>query len=198
VTPAPAPEPLACALFLVAAMSVAGVAHTLWLRWPRSRRFAAPLDGGRKFRGRALFGDNKTWRGLLVLPPAAAAAFGAFGLLRPSLPAWMQAGLWANGPASYALLGFACGLAFMVAELPNSFLKRQIDVAPGGSPRNAGLAVLCFVLDRVDSAVGVLGVISLVLPVRPATWIWVLLIGPGVHLLFSLWLHRLGVKSRWA
>jgi CDP-2,3-bis-(O-geranylgeranyl)-sn-glycerol synthase len=193
-----APEPVACALLLVAAMAAAGVAHVLWLRRTRSRGRGVPIDGRATFRRRRLFGDNKTWRGTVVLPPAAAATFGLCGLLRPHLPSWLQSGMWPLSPAAYAVLGFACGAAFLAAELPNSFLKRQLDVLPGEAPRNGALAALCFVIDRVDSAVGVLILITLLLPVRPATWLWVLLLGPGVHLLFSLWLHRMGVKSRWA
>ena len=67
--------PIACALFLIAAFVLAGVAQTAWLGSRTSRRFAVPLDGARTFRGRRIFGDNKTARGFLVMVPAAGAAF---------------------------------------------------------------------------------------------------------------------------
>jgi CDP-2,3-bis-(O-geranylgeranyl)-sn-glycerol synthase len=51
-------------------------------------------------------------------------------------------------------------------------------------------------LDRFDSVLGVLIVLSLLVPVPASTWVWVLLIGPGVHAIFSILLHRLGVKAR--
>jgi CDP-2,3-bis-(O-geranylgeranyl)-sn-glycerol synthase len=135
-------------------------------------------------------------RGLVAMPPAAAAAFAAIGALRDSFPEWLARGLWDLSTGNYALLGFACGLAFMVAELPNSFIKRQLDVAPGAPPRQRWLRPVCFVLDRSDSTLGVLAVVSAALPVSIATWGWMLLLGPASHAAFSGWLYRVNVKGR--
>jgi len=75
--------------------------------------------------------------------------------------------------------------------------------AQGGSstslrawPRAAACSAAFFVLDRVDSVLGVLIVLTAMLPVAPGTWAWVLLFGPGTHWLFSLWLYYLDVKAR--
>jgi CDP-2,3-bis-(O-geranylgeranyl)-sn-glycerol synthase len=84
----------------------------------------------------------------------------------------------------------------MAAELLNSFAKRQLGVAPGMAPRNRGLAAAFFIVDRVDSVLGVLLVLTLMAPVPPRTWFWVLSFGPGVHWLFSAWMYRLKVKAR--
>ena len=107
------------------------------------------------------------WRGFVVMPPAAAIAFWAVGSLRPGLPRWLASGMWELSSAQYAAVGLACGFAFMLAELPNSFLKRQLDVAPGMAPRGRGLAAAFFVLDRVDSVLGVLIILTALLPVAP-------------------------------
>ena len=69
------PESLATAVFLVLALGAAGVVHSLWLRAKWSAQFAGPIDLGLTIRGRRLFGDNKTWRGLMVMPIAAGAVF---------------------------------------------------------------------------------------------------------------------------
>lgn len=191
-----APEPLECALFLAVALSAAGLVHSAWLRCPCSLPFARPIDFGRTFRGRRIFGANKMWRGLMVMPIAAAGVFAGLAYFRDELPDWLARGMWTQPPASFALLGFASGLALMLAELPNSFLKRQLDVAPGEAPTSLPLAALCFVLDRVDSTVGVLLVLTLLVPVAPHTWLWALLIGAVVHGLFSMLLHALRVKTR--
>ena len=84
----------------------------------------------------------------------------------------------------------------MLAELPNSFLKRRLGVAPGDAPASPGLRLFCFVLDRSDSTLGVLLALSLLLPVHPLTWVWALLFGAGLHWLFSFWLYRLRLKKR--
>lgn len=189
-------DPLACALFLTVAFIVAGLAHSAWLRMPASRRLLIPLDGGTRLRGRRVFGENKTVRGFVVMVPAAAGAFaGLFALLSRVAPA-AAADLWPLSVSGYAALGAWAGLGFMLGELPNSFVKRQLDVAPGMSPRARLGATIVFVVDRLDSIVGMLVVVSLVAPTPRMTWLYVLLIGPGIHLAFSMLLYRLGVKAR--
>lgn len=193
---ATAPHALPCAVFLVAAMALAGIPHALWLRSSLSERLRVPVDFGLRFRGRPVFGGNKTWRGFAVMPLSAAVSFWALAEVRDVLPAWLAAGMWDLPPMQYALLGLTCGFAFMLAELPNSFLKRRLGIAPGMAPRQPGLAATCLIIDRIDSVLGVLLAVTLLVPVTFATWVWVLLLGPGVHALFSIWLHRLGVKER--
>lgn len=188
-------DPLACAGFLVAAFVAAGLVHTLWLRSPLSRRLAIPLDGGLTLRGRRLFGANKTVRGFVAIVPAAGAAFAGL--------AWAlgagdgaAAGLWPLGTAQYGLLGLCAGLGFMAAELPNSFVKRQLGVAPGAAPRGRLARLGCFVADRLDSIVGMLAAVSLLVPTPWLVWAYVLAIGPAIHLGFSALLFGLGVKAR--
>jgi len=190
------PDPLTAALFLTVAFVLAGLAHSAWLRTALSRRLMMPVDGGLRFRGRRVFGDNKTVRGFVVMVPAAALAFaGLTAALSFSNPDAV-AGLWPLSIAGYGALGALAGLGFMAGELPNSFVKRQLDIAPGRSPRGSAAAVICFVVDRVDSILGALIAVSVVVPTPPMMWAYVLLIGPGIHLVFSALLYRLGVKAR--
>ena len=182
-----APDGFASAAWLVAALSAAGAAHVLWLKSPWARRFTQPLDGGATFRGRRILGANKQVRGLVMMPLASAASFALLGALFPP---------WDLSPAAYAGLGFACGLAFMLAELPNSFLKRQLDVAPGEAPPRGWRRALCLTLDRCDSTLGVLLVLSLLVPTAPATWLWALALGVASHAAFSAWLYRERLKAR--
>jgi hypothetical protein len=184
------------ALFIVVAMSMAGVAHVLWLKSAASKYFGQPLDGGLTFRGRRLFGSNKMLRGLMVMPFAAALTFFAIGAGRDHFPGWLAAGMWDLTAGEYALLGLACGLAFMIFELPNSFLKRQLDVPPGEAPRQPWLKAVCFVLDRCDSTLGAMLVVAIALPLSGETWFWVFVLGPASHALFSALLHRVGEKAR--
>ena len=192
----PAPEPLGAALFLVLAMSMAGVVHVFWLKSRWSLYWQQPLDGNLHWRGRRLFGPHKMLRGLMVLPLAAALTFLLFSWLRPYLPELIEQGMWPLSPAHYAALGFVCGLAFMLAELPNSFLKRQLDIGAGQAAHHPLLRRVFLLTDRCDSELGVLLVVSLLLPVTVATWGWTLLLGAGLHAGFSYLLYVLGVKGR--
>jgi hypothetical protein len=190
------PDALACALFLIATFVVAGVALSLWLRTAASRRLLIPLDGGLRVRGRRVFGENKTVRGFIVMVPAASAAFaGAFALAHRYAPQFAES-LWPLTTSGYAALGAWAGLGFMLGELPNSFVKRQLDIAPGMAPRGMLGTIATFVVDRVDSILGMLAAVSIVAPTPWMTWAYALIIGPGIHLAFSVLVFRLGVKAR--
>ena len=190
------PDPLVEALFLVVAFVLAGFAHSAWLGSRISSKLMIPLDGGVRVRGRRLFGDNKTVRGFVVMIPAAAAAFvGLFSVLSLALPSLADA-LWPLTRLGYLSLGAWAGFGFMAGELPNSFVKRQLDVAPGKPPKHRTGAIVSFVVDRLDSILGMLAAISLAAPTPWKTWLLVLVIGPGIHFAFSVLLYRLGVKER--
>ena len=190
------PDPLAIALFIVLAFIVSGIFHVLWLRHPSSLPLKRPLDGGKTFRGRRLFGDNKTVRGLAVIIPATGLSFLGIALLSPWLPDWFSEGIWPLPPQTYAAAGVLAGFGFMAGELPNSFIKRQCGIPPGGRPQGKFWRTLTSVTDRIDSVLGVLLMLGLLLPVPWQTWIYLLVLGPGVHSLFSIWLFHARVKQR--
>jgi hypothetical protein len=184
-------DPIACGVFLLLAFTLAGVAQTAWFASTGSRTFALPLDGGLRLRGRRLFGDNKTIRGFIVFLPASACAFALLGGVAPD-----SLGLWDLPVHSFATLGAIAGFGFMAGELPNSFVKRQLDIAPGAAPSRRAGAFLQFAADRLDSGIGMLVGLSLVVPVPWQTWAFVLIVGPAIHWTFSVVMFRLGLKAR--
>jgi hypothetical protein len=188
-------DPLSCALFLIAAFTLAGVCHSAWLAMPGSHRFAVPLDAGRTLGGRRLLGDNKTVRGFLVMVPATGITFALLSSLLDALPGGLK-GLWPLSPVGYALLGCWAAVGFMAGELPNSFIKRRLDIPPGAAARGRLTGPLFFVVDRLDSILGLMLALIVAVPVPWRTWLFVALIGPALHLVFSVALFRLGVKAR--
>lgn len=186
-------DPLACAWFLLAAFTAAGVAQTAWFAAPASRLFAVPLDAGMTWRGARVFGENKTTRGFVIMIPAAAAVFAAqSAMLAPP----EAAGLWPLSVAGYAGLGAWAGFGFMAGELPNSFIKRRLGITPGTAAQTSFGTACQFAADRLDSGVGMLLAVSLVVPVPWPTWAAVLAIGPAIHWSFSLVMFHLGLKQR--
>lgn len=189
-------DPLHLGLFLVVAFVLAGLLHSLWLRSPVSQALAIPLDGGRTFRGRPIFGENKTLRGFVVMIPGASLAFAAVATV-VSLPRGVPpATLWQLTSVGYAALGAWAGFGFMAGELPNSFIKRRLGILPGQAPTSRLTTAICLAIDRTDSIVGMLAAVTVAVPTPWTTWVWVLVLGPSIHWLFSWWLFRLGVKER--
>ncbi len=187
-----APDPLICAIFVVLAFVPAGIVHSLWLRSAWAQRYRVPIDAGRTWRGRRLLGDNKTWAGFLILPPATAAMS---ALLGTAAGPWREE-LWPLSIEGYALLGAGAALGFMAGELPNSFVKRQLGVAPGAAARGRLGRAVALVIDRIDSLAGALVAVALVVPVSVPFAVYLLLVVPGLHWLFSAFLYQLGVKGR--
>jgi CDP-diglyceride synthetase len=138
------------ALWLFLAVLGAPVLHAPVLRWDLLRSLKRPLDGGRTLGGRRVLGDNKTWRGALCMTT---------GVLLATLLLW-QWGWWraqlpeAVRESSPLLVGLLLGLGTVVCELPNSFLKRRLDIAPGAQRRTPGGAALS-VLDQGDLVLGI-------------------------------------------
>ena len=189
-------ETLPQAVWIVSTLAGAGVFHVLWLNSGLSKPFLRPIDCGHQYLGKPIFGHNKTFGGLMIMPAATALLFALTCELRPVLPEWLRSGMWNSSINAYLIVGFLSGLAFMLAELPNSFVKRRLGVAPGQVATSPPLRWLFFVIDRCDSSLGALIVITALMPVTAATWLWVLLLGPAAHALFSIWLHALGIKER--
>jgi hypothetical protein len=183
-------DPLRCAALILTAFSFAGCAQAAWLAWPPSKRLAWPLDLGATVRGRRLFGANKTVRGVVVMVPATAASFVIAAAVLPA------SGRWALPLASYGALGALAACGFMAAELPNSFVKRQLDIAPGQPARGPFSAAAFFLVDHLDSALGALGAIALAVPLPAASVAWLLAAGCVMHLAFSALTYRLGGKTR--
>jgi hypothetical protein len=52
------------------------------------------------------------------------------------------------------LVGLLIGLGTVLGELPNSFLKRQLDIAPGARRRSVGGVALA-ILDQGDLVLGI-------------------------------------------
>lgn len=190
------PDPGICAAFLLVAFTLAGVAQTIWLRSSWSRRWAKPIDGGRCWRGRRLFGDHKTWKGFLVMTPATALAFLglalAIGAANPESPGFV----WPLSNLEYLALGAWAGLGFMLGELPNSFLKRQLGIQPGESSKSVAGRWFGAFVDQIDSVLGALCALACAVPVPWQTWVILLVTGPVVHWLFNVALWLLGVKRR--
>lgn len=95
-----------------------------------------------------LFGANKTWRGFLLVP-----LFTALGApLSVPLAQVMPATELPTELYRWLLIATVGGLGYVLAELPNSFCKRRLGVAPGeSSKRYKNLFMLG---DQLDSGIG--------------------------------------------
>lgn len=90
-----------------------------------------PIDFGRSWRGKRIFGDSKTWRGLAI----ALVAGTLFGLLWFYLSKSGPLGQVYYGAFDFRItdpfFGLYLAAGAMLGDLLNSFLKRRLGMAPG-------------------------------------------------------------------
>lgn len=141
------PDPAAGWVFLPAAGAL--IPHAPVLRFDLMKGLKRPIDGGLALRGKRVLGDNKTWRGALVMFSGALAT--TVGLTRSErFRARLPEELAAAPPAAYGAL---LGLGVVAGELPTSFVKRQLGIAPGQGG-SAAVGALFAIYDQADIVLG--------------------------------------------
>jgi hypothetical protein len=177
-------------LLVFVAVLGAPVLHGPVLALDLFKALARPLDGGASIGGRRVFGDNKTWRGALFMVAGPALA----GVVLTRWPAFRDALPDPVGDARPLLWGALVGLGVVVGELPNSFLKRRLDIEPGTQRRTAG-GVALIVLDQADLVPGVWLCLApvYVLPVATAAVAFAAV--TAVHLVINVVGYGIGARS---
>lgn len=168
----------------------AGLVHVAVLKTGALRALAVPIDGGRRWRGVPALGENKTWRGVLLMTAATAvlvrlqAAVGHKNAPVLGLPHEYRRDLW--------IAGSMMGCAYCLAELPNSYIKRRLGIAPGArAPRAAAVQD---VVDQMDSVIGCLLALRLFYRPRRGETELAFLLGTAIHLAVDRSLYAMGVK----
>jgi len=128
-----------------------------------------------------LFGANKTWRGFILVP-----VFNViFLLLFNSI---------LNLNLSHPIyLGFLLGLAYVIFELPNSFIKRKWNIKAGET--SAKKNYFFMLIDKMDSAFGVALVYYLLSTISITEALLLMLISSLTHIVMSLILVFTKIKA---
>lgn len=167
---------IAAVLFFLPA-GIANIGPVIVNRIPLLNKWNTPLDFGKSLMGHRIFGNNKTWRGLV------------FGTLVGGISAVVISKLNANTIVTIipfwagALLGFGA----LLGDAIESFFKRQARIPSGES---------WFPFDQLDYIFGALVVIYpfVQIPFWAITTIFAVYF--VLHLLVSYLGYKLGLKNR--
>jgi CDP-diglyceride synthetase len=187
-------------LFLIAILACAGAANMAFVKAPLLGGLSRPMDGGVVLRdGKRLFGDNKTWKGFFGMIALTAICLAAAGSLAASIPEIQRLSLIPfsefRSPFSVWFFGAFWGLAYVLAELPNSFIKRRIDIPPGKNV--SGLKGFLFlVLDQADSVMACVLVLPLFSSITWPDAIVLVILGSFSHYLANLGLYVVHLKKQ--
>jgi hypothetical protein len=180
-------------LFLGAPLLLVAIAQGLSIKYGWLNRLKTPLDFGLRFRGKRILGDHKTLRGLVinVLFCTIGTMIQAWLQTKGYIPQWI---LLVDYTSHAYSSGICLGLGMTFGELPNSFLKRQLDILPGNKKKGL-LSVVFFLFDQVDLAIGIW--VFLFFFIRPSIWFILLsfLITILLHVFVSSVGYALGMRK---
>jgi CDP-diglyceride synthetase len=186
--------------FLIAILVCAGATNMVFVKAPILNSLSRPMDKGLLLRdGKRLFGANKTWKGffgMIILtsiwlaiagwlsgkyPDIESLSLISFETLRAPFNAWFFGAIW--------------GLAYVLAELPNSFVKRRVDIPPGKNATGTR-GFLFLVLDQADSVIACVIVLPLFSSITWPDAIALVVLGSLAHYLANLGLFAVRLKAQ--
>jgi hypothetical protein len=184
------------ALWLAIPVTLAGLTHVIAIkRGVLARLSAVRLDGGLELRGRPLFGANKTLRGAIVMISACVFWTAVTDLLQCALGLDDNLRFVPPEQLGSLALGLLLGIAYIAGELPNSFVKRQLDIGPGCAAPGRMQRVF-WLLDQLDSAVAIVLVLSVFRTPSLAFVLALLGLTLAVHPSVAALMVALGLKER--
>ncbi|MEN9519181.1 MAG: hypothetical protein RLZZ381_1769 [Cyanobacteriota bacterium] len=130
-------------LWLALSLFIAGVIEAFLWKTSPFQVLNVPIKA-------AWFGANKKWRGLISLPITMVISVYLLHFIELAYPTLNRQEISFSN-LNLIEFGLLVGFTFNLAELPNSFIKRRLDIPPGDENNK-----LFYFIDHMDSTYGVL------------------------------------------
>lgn len=148
-----------------------------------------PVDFGKKFRDRPIFGSHKTWRGIIAGIIGSIFLISIQALLYFNFEIFRKISLIQFENINFILLGFLLGFGALFGDLVKSFFKRRVNVSPGAK---------FFPWDQVDFILGALLFSSIIFRPKWYIYIFLILVIPFFHIFFNHFAFWIGIqKTKW-
>lgn len=171
---------------LVSGLSLIIILKKKWLL-----KLDTPLDHGVFFRGKRIFGDNKTYRGILThVFVCISVCFILYLGYVTGLSKFIHP-IFNNPPI---LIGLIYSLLYTLGELINSFIKRQMGISSGGSS-NSKYSYLQKFFDLSDGIITAAVVLYLLNFIAFYEAVIAGFIGISLHFLTDMFMARLKLKQ---
>ena len=172
----------------------------LLLKIPFLKSRCKPIDGGKNWiDGKRIFGDSKSVLGFWLMTLLGGFMELFWGLLLQGLGETKRSLLYLyfeNAPGFNFLIGMLFGFLYMLFELPNSFIKRRLSVsASEQGDRRRGLKLIFFILDQIDSMLGIMLCLGILVHLTPAQTVLAIFLGGLTHVLVNCLLILFRVRK---
>lgn len=182
------------ALYLFAPLLLAAAISGVFLRYDLAPALARPIDGGAVLGGKRVFGDGKTWRGVVAGVIGSVIGVALQKTLAGVVPQALQ--IVDYDRVDPLLLGIAMGGGAMLGELPNSFVKRRAGIPRGGTA-TGWKGVLFYVWDQVDLLIGAWPLVAALVAPRAAVVVASFAVALVVHPLVAFIGWLIGARTSW-
>jgi CDP-diglyceride synthetase len=177
---------------------LAGIMVMVWCKFSIMKLAMHPIDFGKKFvDGRRLFGENKTWKGLIgyIIFHVLFSVLWGFCCTNEKLSSLNFFYQEHDNTIQYnVIIGVLLGLGYALFELPNSFLKRRLNISPGKT--SLGFEKFFFIFfDQADSIFGVALVVWFFYPLGLPLYLLYVLVGALTHLLINRMLYFVKLRK---
>jgi hypothetical protein len=132
-------------------VTFAAILHMVVVKFNLFAWLNHPLDLGKTFRSKRIFGNSKTFRGVVMMVLLSMAGTAVLLWITVWFPGVEKHNILDFQHYSTIFYGLLYGLGYTLAELPNSFAKRQAGIPEG--KRGSWLNIL---IDQADSPIGCL------------------------------------------
>ncbi len=177
---------------------LSGMANMAFCKSDLLKSFKKPIDGGRKFvDGKRIFGENKTWKGVIGYLLFNMIFYVIWGMICNILKIEHLNFFYyqhKNTQQFNILIGLLLGIAYSLFELPNSFMKRRMDIVPGKT-MNGPQKVFFIFLDQADSIFGLALVVWMFYDLGIAMYIAYVLIGAFTHIIVNIFLYKIKLRK---
>ena len=174
-----------------------GIFNMLFVKIKKLSFLRIPIDCRMSLGGKRIFGDSKTLLGFVGMMLGTSIFSIIWGII-----------LKISGLENLNLIykyhgntfifnmftGILFGFAYMIFELPNSFIKRRFDIDAGSRGRFP-VNVFTFVYDQIDSMIGVMLVLAILARLSFMQYILAVILGGITHVLVNMILILFKVRK---
>lgn len=161
-----------------------GIGNMVFVKSSFYKNHRKPIDNGKN-----IFGDNKTWIGAISMIVQVT----TFQILLSYTPLVKYNFIYENNKNLFSLnliIGLLLGISYILFELPNSFVKRRLNIEPGKTKN-----WISYIIDQVDSIFGVTIVLFFYTEMTPLKFLEYIALGAITHGIINLILYYTKIRK---
>lgn len=175
---------------------LSGIMNMIFTKTTLYNKYKIPIDRNKTFRGKRILGDNKTVIGLISMTVFCCISQVIWGMICSAinLDGYNETyTVFTNNITFNSIVGALYGFVYMISELPNSFIKRQLDIESGKTAEGLK-GIIFFIVDQIDSLIGVMAILCIIAKLPFLRYIEYIVLGGLTHIIINLTLYKLHIR----